>query len=103
MGIILDYAHPLHRLNNERQTLRQTADALPLLSTLKTDAVNEEQHTRLTRRALSHLGDLPEIKVSCHCLYRAQACVRGGRSPTTPYLRSVQVSNFLVNFGIASP
>jgi len=49
------------RLNDERQTLRQTADALPLLSTLETDSVDEEQFTRLTRRALSHLGDLPKL------------------------------------------
>ena len=46
---------------NERQILRQTADALPLLSTLETDSLNEEQFTRLTRRALSHLGDLPKL------------------------------------------
>lgn len=49
------------RINNERETLRQTADALPLLSTLETASVNEEQFTRLTRRALSHLGDLPKL------------------------------------------
>ena len=48
-------------LNDERQTLRQTADALPLLSTVEHDSFNEEQFTRLTRRALSHLGDLPKL------------------------------------------
>lgn len=48
-------------LNNERRILRQTADALPLLSALEPDSVNEEQFTRLTRRALSHLGDLPKL------------------------------------------
>ncbi|MBN8580597.1 MAG: hypothetical protein J0L96_07990 [Anaerolineae bacterium] len=52
------------RINNERETLRQTADALPLLSTLETASVNEEQFTRLTRRALSHLGDLPKLATS---------------------------------------
>ena len=46
---------------DERQTLRQTAEALPLLSTLEPALVNEEQFTRLTRRALSHLGDLPKL------------------------------------------
>lgn len=51
---------PRHH-NDERQTLRQTADALPLLSTLETDSVDKEQFTRLTRRALSHLGDLPKL------------------------------------------
>lgn len=58
---ILDLLTLPHRLNEERQTLRQTADALPLLSTLETDSIGEEQFTRLTRRALSHLGDLPKL------------------------------------------
>ncbi len=49
------------QLNEERQSLRQTADALPLLSPLEPASVNEEQFTRLTRRALSHLGDLPKL------------------------------------------
>jgi len=48
----------------ERQNLRQTAEALPLLSTLKPAEGNEEQFTRLTRRALSHLGDLPKLATS---------------------------------------
>jgi hypothetical protein len=48
-------------LNDERRMLRQTADALPLLSALEPDSLNEEQFTRLTRRALSHLGDLPKL------------------------------------------
>ncbi len=52
------------KMNDERQTLRQTADALPLLSTLESASVNEEQLTRLTRRALSHLGDLPKLATS---------------------------------------
>jgi hypothetical protein len=53
-------------INDERQTLRQTADALPLLAsrTLEPDSANEEQFTRLTRRALSHLGDLPKLATS---------------------------------------
>jgi len=58
---LLDSLTLPRRLNNERQTLRQTADALPLLSTLETDSVDKEQFTRLTRRALSHLGDLPKL------------------------------------------
>lgn len=52
------------RLNNQRAALRQTADALPLLSPLEPDSTNEEQFTRLTRRALSHLGDLPKLATS---------------------------------------
>jgi len=44
-----------------RQTLRQTAEALPLLSPLEPVEGNEEQFARLTRRALSHLGDLPKL------------------------------------------
>jgi hypothetical protein len=58
---LLDFLTLPGRINDERQTLRQTADALPLLSTLATDSVNEEQFTRLTRRALSHLGDLSKL------------------------------------------
>jgi hypothetical protein len=34
---------------------------LPLLSTLEPDSIDEDQFTRLTRRALSHLGDLPRL------------------------------------------
>jgi hypothetical protein len=48
-------------LNDERRILRQTAEALPLLSALEPDSVSEEQFIRLTRRALSHLGDLPKL------------------------------------------
>jgi len=58
---LLDLLTLPRRLNDERQTLRQTADALPLLSTLETDSIDEEQFTRLTRRALSHFGDLPKL------------------------------------------
>jgi hypothetical protein len=47
----------------ERQTLRETAEALPLLST-PTILENEEEFLRLTRRALSHLGDLPKLTTS---------------------------------------
>ena len=48
----------------ERQTLRQTADALPLLESALPDLTNDEQFTRLTRRALSNLGDLPRLAKS---------------------------------------
>jgi hypothetical protein len=61
---LLDRLTLSHRLNDERRTLRQTADALPLLSPLEADSVSEEQFTRLTRRALSHLGDLPKLATS---------------------------------------
>lgn len=61
---LLDGLTLSRQMNDERQTLRQTADALPLLSTLEPDSVNEEQFTRLTRRALSHLGDLPKLATS---------------------------------------
>lgn len=52
------------RLNAQRAVLRQTADALPLLSSLEPDLTDVEQFTRLTRRALSHLGDLPKLATS---------------------------------------
>jgi len=63
---LLDGLTLSRQLNDERQTLRQTADALPLLAshTLEPDSVDEEQFTRLTRRALSHLGDLPKLATS---------------------------------------
>jgi len=61
---LLDGLTLSRQMNDDRQTLRQTADALPLLSALETDSVNEEQFTRLTRRALSHLGDLPKLATS---------------------------------------
>ena len=49
---------------DERQTLRQTADALPLLSTLEPALRDKEQFDRLTRRALSNLGDLSKLAAS---------------------------------------
>jgi hypothetical protein len=49
---------------DDMQTLRQTADVLPRLSGLETAQLDEEQFTRLTRRALSHLGDLPKLAAS---------------------------------------
>jgi len=52
------------KTTDERETLRQTADALPLLSTLGPASWTEEQFARLTRRALSHLGDLPKLATS---------------------------------------
>jgi uncharacterized membrane protein len=61
---LLDGLTLSRRLNDERQTLRQTAEALPLLSPLEPDSASEEQFTRLTRRALSHLGDLPKLATS---------------------------------------
>jgi hypothetical protein len=64
LQFLLDRLTLSHRLNDERRTLRQTADALPLLSALEVDSVTEEQFTRLTRRALSHLGDLPKLATS---------------------------------------
>jgi hypothetical protein len=48
----------------ERQALRQTADALPRLSAFEPEEMDEEQFNRLTRRALSHLGDLPKLAAS---------------------------------------
>jgi hypothetical protein len=54
----------LATLNDQRDILRQTADALPRLSTLDPASMDEEQFTRLTRRAISNLGDLPKLSVS---------------------------------------
>jgi hypothetical protein len=52
------------KTRDERQALRQTADLLPRLSRLEPVDMNEEEFTQLTRRALSHLGDLPKLAAS---------------------------------------
>lgn len=61
---ILDRLTLPQKTTDERQTLRQTADALPLLSTLEPALRDEEQFNRLTRRALSNLGDLSKLAAS---------------------------------------
>lgn len=61
---LLDRLTLSRQVNDDRQTLREAADALPLLSALEPATVDEEQFTRLTRRALSHLGDLPKLATS---------------------------------------
>jgi hypothetical protein len=48
-------------LGAERDLLNDSADALPLLSTLDLFSVSDAEFTRLTRRALSHMGDLPRL------------------------------------------
>ena len=52
------------KTTDERLALRQAADALPRLSGLEPAEMDKEQFTRLTRRALSHLGDLPRLAAS---------------------------------------
>jgi uncharacterized membrane protein len=63
---VLDRLTLPQKTRDERQTLRQAADALPLLASHKLEPgeVNEEQFIRLTRRALSHLSDLPKLATS---------------------------------------
>jgi len=51
------------KMTRERETLRQTAEALASRSP-EFGLEDEEQFTRLTRRALSHLGDLPRLAKS---------------------------------------
>ncbi len=51
-------------LNEQREVLRQMADALPRRSTLDPAEMDEEEFTRLTRRAISNLGDLPKLSTS---------------------------------------
>jgi hypothetical protein len=51
-------------LNEQRDILRQTADALPRRSTLDPVQLDEQEFTRLTRRAISNLGDLPKLSAS---------------------------------------
>ena len=51
-------------LGAERDLLNDSADALPLLSTLDLFSVSDAEFTRLTRRALSHFGDLPRLSTN---------------------------------------
>jgi hypothetical protein len=51
-------------LNNERELLRQTAEALPRLSMLDPSTIDETEFARLTRRAIANLGDLPKLSTS---------------------------------------
>lgn len=51
-------------LNEQREILRETVDALPRLSTLDLIDVDETEFMRLTRRAISNLGDLPKLSTS---------------------------------------
>lgn len=55
----------LPQLRRERAELRRAASALPRLShTIEPQTVDEAKFERLTRRALSHLGDLPRLAAS---------------------------------------
>ncbi|NQU31259.1 MAG: hypothetical protein HQ525_11380 [Anaerolineae bacterium] len=51
-------------LSIDREILRTTADGLPRLSTLKPAEVDEAEFARLTRRAISNLGNLPKLASS---------------------------------------
>jgi hypothetical protein len=61
---LLDKLTLPQKTTDERQALRQAADALPRLSELGAAEMDEEQFARLTRRALSNLGDLPKLAAS---------------------------------------
>jgi hypothetical protein len=61
---LLDRLTLSQNLTDERQALRQSADGLARLANLEPAEMNEEQFTRLTRRALSNLGDLPKLAAS---------------------------------------
>lgn len=52
------------KTTEERQALRQAEDVLPRLSGVEAAGLDDEQFTRLTRRALSNLGDLPKLATS---------------------------------------
>jgi hypothetical protein len=51
-------------VNDQRELLRQAADAQPRLSTVDPAAMDGEEFARLTRRAISNLGDLPKLSAS---------------------------------------
>jgi hypothetical protein len=61
---LLDRLTLPQKTTDERQALRRTADELSRFSGLEPAEMSEEQFTRLTRRALSHLGDLPKLAAS---------------------------------------
>ena len=61
---LLDRLTLSQKTADERQALRKTADELPRVSGLEPAQMSEEQFARLTRRALSHLGDLPKLAAS---------------------------------------
>jgi hypothetical protein len=61
---LLDTLTLSQKTKEERQALRQTADELTRLPRLEPVKMDEEQFARLTRRALSHLGDLPKLASS---------------------------------------
>lgn len=61
---LLDWLVLPQQTADQRRALRQAADLLPRLSTLDLADMDEEQFTRLTRRALSNLGDLSKLATS---------------------------------------
>ncbi|MEW6402828.1 MAG: hypothetical protein AB1649_13580 [Chloroflexota bacterium] len=61
---LLDRLTLPRRVNDQRQALRATADILPRLSALEPAEADEAEFERLTRRALSYLGDLPKLAAS---------------------------------------
>lgn len=61
---LLDKLTLPQKTTEERQVLRQTADELPRFSGLETAEMSDEQFARLTRRALSNLGNLPKLAAS---------------------------------------
>lgn len=52
------------KMNQQREMLYQTADEMPRLSTLDPLILPEDEFIRLTRRAISSLGDLPKLSIS---------------------------------------
>jgi hypothetical protein len=61
---LLDRMTLSQKTTEERQALRQAEDVLPRLSGVEAAGLDDEQFTRLTRRALSNLGDLPKLATS---------------------------------------
>jgi hypothetical protein len=79
-------------LNEQRDVLRQLADALPRHSALDPVLVDEEEFTRLTRRAISNLGDLP--KLSASPLTNLPAIL--SQNPTNPLDRAYALKSLLI-------
>ena len=69
----------LPRLRAERAALRSTEAALPLRSASPLDGMDEETFVRVTRRALSHYGDLSKLVASPLTAERFSSVTVGGK------------------------
>ncbi len=86
------------RLRKARANLRETANALPRLNPAPDlSGMEEAEFQRLTRRALSHFGDLPRLAASS-LIYLPQLetrLVQRGANPTDSLERTIELKALL--------